>query len=323
MRGIRLASLALSLVLALALAAFALAISWAHVRGPSTTDTIVALPRGMGLPAIAATLADSGVIRSAPLFALWLRASGGADALRAGEYRIPAGASGADVADTLIRGATYKRRVTIPEGVTTERALAVIAEAPALQGAAPAGLTEGALLPETYQYEWGDTRAALVARMQRAQTDLLAALWQQRAANLPLQTAEQALVLASIVERETGVADERPRIAGVFLNRLRMGMRLQSDPTVEYGLRLRGRPEGQVLTRDDLETETPYNTYRIRGLPPGPIANPGRAAIAAVLQPAATNELYFVADGTGRHAFAVTLEEHNRNVARYRALRTE
>lgn len=323
MAGVRLASLALSLALALGLAAFGLAVSWSQVRGPSPTDSLVVLQRGMSLAAIASTLEQQGVIRSARLFTLWLRLSGRADTLRAGEYRFPAGASGAEVADTLLKGLTYKRRLTVPEGVTTERALALLAEAAGLQGAAPAGVPEGTLLPETYQYEWGDGRAALLARMQRAQQDLLNALWPQRAADLPLQLPEQALILASIVERETGVAAERARIAGVFLNRLRLGMRLQSDPTVEYGLRLRGRPEGLPLTRDDLEAETPYNTYRIRGLPPAPIANPGRAAIAAVLQPAATNELYFVADGTGGHAFAVTLEEHNRNVARYRALRAE
>ncbi len=323
MAGVRLASLALSLLLALGLAAFGLAVSWSQLRGPSDTERLVVLQRGMSLAAIASSLEQQGVIRNAGLFNLWLRLSGRADELRAGEYRFPAGASGAEVADTLLKGLTYKRRVTVPEGVTTDRALALVAEAAGLQGAAPAGVAEGALLPETYQYEWGDGRAVLVARMQRAQLDLMNSLWPQRAANLPLQSPEQALILASIVERETALAEERPRIAGVFLNRLRMGMRLQSDPTVEYGLRLRGRPEGQPLTRDDLETDTPYNTYRIRGLPPAPIANPGRAAIAAVLQPAATNELYFVADGTGGHAFAVTLEEHNRNVARYRALRAE
>lgn len=323
MAGVRLASLALSLLLALGLAAFGLAVSWSQLRGPAASDTIVVLQRGMGLSAIASSLEQAGVIRNAPLFSLWLRFSGRADALRAGEYRFPPGASGAEVADILLKGLTYKRRLTIPEGVSTERALALIAEAPALQGAVPTGIGEGALLPETYQYEWGDARGTLVTRMQRAQADLLNALWPQRAPGLPLQSPEQALVLASIVERETAVADERPRVAGVFLNRLKLGMRLQSDPTVEYGLRLRGRPEGQPLTRDDLEIDTPYNTYRIRGLPPAPIANPGRAAIAAVLQPATTNELYFVADGTGGHAFAVTLEEHNRNVARYRALRAE
>ena len=235
-----------SLLLALGLAAFGLAVSWSQLRGPAATDTIVVLQRGMGLSAIAASLEREGVIRNAPLFSLWLRFSGQSDALRAGEYRFPPGASGAEVADILLKGLTYKRRLTIPEGVSTERALALVADAPALQGAVPSGIGEGALLPETYQYEWGDARGTLIARMQRAQADLLNALWPQRAPGLPLQSPEQAVVLASIVERETAVADERPRVAGVFLNRLKLGMRLQSDPTVEYGLRLRGRPEALV-----------------------------------------------------------------------------
>ncbi len=319
--GLRLLSLAFSLVLALGLAGLALTISAVQAPGPATTDVTVQLPRGSGLNAIASVLETSGVIRSHQLFALWVRASGNDEALRAGEYRFDAGTTGANVARQLIEGRTFKRRLTIPEGLTTERALALVDEAPALQGAAPIGIAEGMLLPETYQYEWGDTRAALVTRMQRAHSELLASLWPDRADGLNLQSPEQAVILASIVERETGVASERPRIAAVFLNRLRLGMRLQSDPTVEYGLKLRGRADGVPLTRDDLETDTPYNTYRIRALPPGPIANPGRAALVAVLHPAATNELYFVADGTGGHAFATTLDEHNRNVARYRAIR--
>lgn len=317
--GLRLASLALSVVLALGMAGVVLTVVAVRAPGPSASETLVVLPRGSGLTAIANVLEASGIIRNAQVFALWVRASGNADSLRAGEYAFAPHITGAEVERQLLEGRTYKRRLTVPEGLTTERVLALIADAPALQGAVPSGVAEGTLLPETYQYEWGDTRAAMVQRMQKAHTELVATLWAERAPGSQLQTSEQAVILASIVERETGVAAERPRIAAVFLNRLRMGMRLQSDPTVEYGLRLRGRADGVPLTRDDLEVDTPYNTYRIRALPPGPIANPGRASLVAVLHPATTNELYFVADGTGGHAFAATLEEHNRNVARYRA----
>jgi UPF0755 protein len=321
--GLRLASLAFSLVLALGLAFAAIGVSFLRAPGPATADTTVVLARGSGLNAIAAVLHQEGVVAHPQLFALYVRLAGDADALRAGEYRFPAGISAAEVTRQLVEGRTYKRRLTVPEGLPTERVLALIAAAPALQGDVPRTIAEGTLLPETYQYEWGDTRAALVARMQRAHADLVASLWGARDPSLPLQSVDQAVILASIVERETGVATERARIAAVFHNRLRMGMRLQSDPTVEYGLKLRGRADGVALTRDDLEADHPYNTYRIRGLPPGPIANPGRAALEAALNPLTTNELYFVADGTGGHAFAVTLEEHNRNVARYRASRDE
>lgn len=320
--GLKLASLAFSVLLALGIAVAAIAVSAIRSPGPSAAETTVVLPRGSSLNAIAAVLHQEGVIDHPQMFALYVRLSGDADSLRAGEYRFPAAVSAADVSRQLVDGRTFKRRLTVPEGLPTDRVLALVADAPALAGEVPRTVAEGTLLPETYQYEWGDTRATLVARMQRAHADLLASLWGARAAQAAaLQTPAQAVILASIVERETGIAAERARIAAVFHNRLRMGMRLQSDPTVEYGLKLRGRADGVPLTRDDLEADHPYNTYRIRGLPPGPIANPGRAALEAVLNPAVTDELYFVADGTGGHAFAVTLDEHNRNVARYRASR--
>ncbi len=316
----KVASLALSGVLILVLAAFGFAVSVIHAPGPAAADTTVVLPRGTNLNAIATLLADHTVIRSAPVFALWVRVSGQGGLLRAGEYRFPAHATGVDVARMLVEGRTLKHRVTIPEGLTSAQALALVTAADALQGDLPRGMAEGALLPETYQYEWGDTRAALVARMQKAMADLTAELWAARDASVTLTAPAQAVTLASIVERETAVADERPLVAGVFLNRLRLGMRLQSDPTVAFALQQLGRADAP-LTRDDLEIDSPYNTYRVKGLPPGPIANPGRAALFAVLHPTATNALYFVADGTGGHVFAATLDEHNRNVARFRALR--
>ena len=316
--AVRVASLALSLLLLAVLAGAGLAVSRVHAPGPSTGEVTVLLPRGAGLAEIAASLEAQGVVADAGAFALWVRLAADAGALRAGEYRFPAGISIAEAANWLAEGRTLRRRFTVPEGLTTAQALALLADAEGVAGAIPAGVAEGSLLPETYQYEWGETRAAMVARMQRALEDLLAELWADRAEGLPIQTSRDALILASIVERETGVADERARIAGVFLNRLGRGMRLQSDPTVLYGLVLEGRGSGP-LTREELEADHPYNTYRIAGLPPGPIANPGRAALEAVLHPAATDALYFVADGDGGHVFAVTLEEHNRNVARYRS----
>ena len=182
---------------------------------------------------------------------------------------------------------------------------------------------EGSLLPETYHFERNEDRNALIARMTAAMDATLAELWAGRADDLPLDTPEEALVLASIVEKETGIASERPHIAGVFVNRLDRGMPLQSDPTVIYALTLGEGPLDRLLTRADLKTDSPYNTYVVPGLPPGPIANPGRDAIAAVLQPLETKDLYFVADGTGGHAFAETLAQHNRNVAAWRAIRDQ
>ncbi|HUN52564.1 MAG TPA: endolytic transglycosylase MltG, partial [Candidatus Sulfotelmatobacter sp.] len=176
---------------------------------------------------------------------------------------------------------------------------------------------EGSLLPETYNYSWGDSRAGMLARMAKAMRETLAHLWAGRAPDLPYATPEAALILASIVEKETGVPAERPLVAGVFVNRLRLGMKLQSDPTVDYALSGGKGPLGRELTRADLDTASPYNTYRVDGLPPGPIANPGRAAIAAVMRPAPTKDLYFVADGSGGHAFSQTLAEHNKNVERW------
>ena len=317
---VRVASLALSGVLVLALAGLGVAVSQVHAPGPAAADTTLVLARGLNLGAIAGRLESQGVIANAPIFSLWVRVSGAASRLRAGEYRFPAHVAGVDVARMLTEGRTLKHKLTVPAGLTTPNVLALLANAEALQGEVPREVAEGALMPETYQYEWGDTRAALVARMERGMADLVAELWAKRDLEVALTTAAQAVTLASIIERETARADERPRVAAVFLNRLRMGMRLQSDPTVAYALAQMGRPEAP-LTRDDLDIDHPFNTYRVRGLPPGPIANPGRASLVAVLHPIASNDLYFVADGTGGHAFAATLEEHNRNVARLRALR--
>ncbi|MEM6650198.1 MAG: endolytic transglycosylase MltG, partial [Pseudomonadota bacterium] len=208
------------------------------------------------------------------------------------------------------------------EGLTTRQIIARLKEAPMLVGEVTIELKEGDLLPETYSYQRGDNRDSIIERMKEAHDDVLAVLWETRAEGLPLDTPEEAVILASIVEKETGIAAERPRVAGVFINRLNKGMRLQSDPTIIYGL-TGGEPLGRGIRLSELRKETPYNTYVIRGLPPTPIANPGRDALAAVLNPLETNDLYFVADGTGGHVFATNLAQHNRNVAKWRRIERE
>jgi UPF0755 protein len=223
----------------------------------------------------------------------------------------------------IASGRTVVRRLTIAEGTTTAQAVSLLRAAEGLEGEIAASPGEGELLPETYFYSWGDSRERLLARQRRAMADALADLWAKRASDLPIKTPQEAVVLASIVEKETGVPEERPRIAAVFLNRLKRGMRLQADPTVIYGLTEGKVPLDRPLSRADLETRHVWNTYVVDGLPPTPIANPGRAALEAVLKPVDTEELYFVSDGTGRHVFARTLAEHNRNVQRLRQVERE
>ena len=288
--------------------------TWA-APGPLAEPAQLVVPRG-GTAAIAEALAERGVIGDPRAFlaAVWL--TRGEGPLRAAEFSFPAHASLGDVLGILRRGRPVQRRLTIPEGLTAKQIAAILERAEGLTGETPA-FDEGALLPETYAYQWGDARAAIVRRADAAMESALADLWAARAPNLPLASPREALILASIVERETGKAEERALVAGVFINRLRRGMPLQSDPTVAYGA-AEGGPLDRPLTRADLEREHPFNTYRLRGLPPGPIASPGRDALRAVTRPEDTDYLYFVADGTGGHAFARTLEEHNRNVARWR-----
>jgi UPF0755 protein len=285
--------------------------------GPAAEPVQMVVPRG-GTTAIAAELAERGVIADPRAFlaAAWL--TRGEGPLRAAEFVFPAGASLRDVLEVLRRARPVQRRLTIPEGLTARQIAALIERAEGLTGDVPP-FDEGALLPETYAYEWGDTRAAVVRRAETAMEAALAEIWASRVPNLPLRTPREALILASIVERETGKAEERARIAGVFINRLRRGMPLQSDPTTAYAA-ADGGVLDRPLTRADLDRDHPFNTYRIRGLPPGPIASPGRDALRATVQPEATDFLYFVADGTGGHAFGRTLEEHNRNVARWREI---
>lgn len=287
--------------------------------GPLAEDRTVVIPRG-GNEGIARALEAGGVIGDPRAFALaaWLtqaRAQG--KPLRAAEFSFPAHASLAEVLRILREGRPVQRRLTIPEGYTARQILTLLERTEGLIGEVPP-IAEGALLPETYAYQVGDSRAGLLRRAEQAMTQALAEAWEKRAEGLPISSPREALVLASIVERETGVAEERPRIAGVFLNRLRRGMPLQSDPTVIYAV-AQGGPFERAITRADLDRDSPFNTYRVRGLPPAPIAAPGKDALAAVTRPAVTEDLFFVATGDGGHAFARTLEEHNRNVARWRA----
>ncbi|MFO1061316.1 MAG: endolytic transglycosylase MltG [Dongiaceae bacterium] len=290
--------------------------------GPSTAETTVVVPRGSKLGDIGALLEKAGVIRNAQLFELGARIYAVGHGLQAGEYDFPAAASQQQVVDMMAAGRTVVRRLTVPEGLTVPEILELVRGAPGLDGDPPdpEAVAEGTLMPETYFYSWGDGRKAMVERMGAAMRKEMAELWAGRAAKLGVDTPKAAVVLASIVEKETAVPAERPRIAAVFYNRLARGMKLQSDPTVIYALTDGKGPLGRPLTHADLDTASPYNTYLNAGLPPAPIGNPGRASLEAVLHPADTRELYFVADGTGGHAFAATLEEHNRNVARWRKL---
>lgn len=289
--------------------------------GPLGQPINVVIPRGTGLDGIAIRLVEAGVITDPRVLVLGAKATGRARGLKAGEFRFPAAVSPREALDILESGETVVRRLTVAEGLTSSAVIALLNSAEGLEGTA-ALPPEGSLLPETYHYAWGDTRSELLRRMTRSQDEAVARLWETRAADLPFETPEQAVILASIVEKETGVASERPLIAGVFINRLKRGMRLQSDPTVAYGI-AGGTGLDRSLTRADLKAPTPYNTYTQNGLPPGPISNPGEASIAAVLNPADTNFLYFVADGTGGHVFARTLAEHNRNVRAWRQYRRE
>jgi UPF0755 protein len=286
--------------------------------GPLAEDVNLVVPRGANLSAISRLLEVSGVVEDARIFKWGVRLLGAAQNLKAGEFAFPAGVSMRGTLEILARGETVARWLTVAEGLTSTEAVALVAAAEGLSGGTGPVPPEGSLLPETYQFSYGDERAALIGRMQSDMQAALAELWPKRAEGLPIQTPEEAVILASIVEKETAVAAERPLVASVFVNRLNRGMRLQSDPTVVYGLTLGKAPLGRQLIFRDLDTPTPYNTYTNGGLPPGPIANPGRAALEAVLNPADTRYLYFVADGSGGHAFAKTLEEHNKNVAKWR-----
>ncbi len=288
--------------------------------GPLQTTKTVMVNRGEGTRRIAEKLHAEGVVSSDAVFLLGLLVNRANGKLKAGEYQIAANASMQDIMQMLVSGKSLQYKVTIPEGLTTTQIIQRIQENEILVGDIEEPVPEGALLPDTYNFTRGTTRKDVVKRMRAAQGKLLDAIWDSRASDLPIASPQEALVLASIVEKETGLASERRHVAGVFINRLRKNMRLQSDPTIVYGIVGGAGPLGRPIRKSDISQRTDYNTYQIDGLPPTPIANPGKAAIEAVLNPAETKDLFFVADGTGGHAFAETLEQHNRNVLRWREI---
>ena len=290
-------------------------------KGPLVASTVYQVNQGMKRSQIGAELQDAGIVSSAGIFtaAAFVRYAFGTR-LKAGEYEFPPQASTEQVLSIITSGRVKTYKLTVPEGWTTEMAVARITENDVLTGEITAMPVEGAIMPETYLFPRGRTRQKIVDEMQAAQTKMLDELWSKRSVSDTVKTKEQAVTLASIVEKETAIPEERPLIASVFHNRLKQGMRLQSDPTIIYGL-VGGKGKlDRGLTKDDVDSDTAYNTYKINGLPPGPIANPGRASLEAVLNPPDTGYLYFVADGSGGHAFAKTLEEHNANVAKWRAI---
>ena len=293
-----------------------------YAPGPAAREgetTIVTLPSGAGVSAIAANLKAAGVIRSTDMFKAAATLTGADRKLRAGEYEVPGGASLRSVLVLLVEGKVVRHYVTLPEGWSSAQAVDILMNQPILTGAIATTPEEGSLWPDTYEISRGDTRASVIARMSTAQADNLARLWAARSPRTVVRSPEEAVILASIVEKETGVAAERPRVAAVFSNRLRIGMRLESDPTIVYGI-TQGRPLGRGIRRSELDRPTAWNTYQIDGLPPTPIANPGGEAIAAVLNPPPSDELFFVADGSGGHVFARTYDEHLANVARWREI---
>jgi UPF0755 protein len=288
--------------------------------GPTISENTVYIPEGSGVDAIANILVSEGIIYDSMIFRLGVRLSRVDKGLKAGEFSFFHGVSAKGAAEIIISGKTVTRRLTIAEGLTAFQVFDQLVVTSGLEDTFDVPL-EGSVLPETYYFSYGDSRSEIIKRMVRAMDNNLYRLWQERASGLPFNGPGDALILASIVEKETGVKAERARIAGVFINRMNKGMRLQSDPTVIYGLSKGDGPLGRSLTRADLKNKTPYNTYTINGLPPGPICNPGLAAIRAVLNPQHTDELYFVADGKGGHVFAKSLKEHNRNAAKWRKIR--
>jgi UPF0755 protein len=285
--------------------------------GKDGKDAVVLIPPGSGVTQIAALLEEEGGVRSATAFKAAVQASGQSGALKAGEYAIPVGASMGQVIAILVEGKSIQHPITIPEGFTTAMVMRRLAASQVLSGPVPPAPPEGSLLPATYSVVRGTSREEVLARMTRAHDAAMAELWPKRAPNLPIRTPAEAVTLASIVEKETGVKDERRKVAGVFINRLRKGMKLESDPTIIYGI-TGGDPIGRRIRLSEIRMPHPWNTYVIPGLPPSPIANPGRASLEAVLNPEATDALFFVADGTGGHVFAATYAEHNANVAKWR-----
>ncbi len=296
-----------------------------NAEGPHTTDRTITIERGMATRQIAGLLETRGVISNGHIFTAGVLARQARSRLQAGEYAIAVGMSMSDILDMLVEGRTVVYQVTFPEGWTSLQIVNRLNATEFLTGEITEVPPEGALLPSTYAFDRDATRQSVLDRMLAAQETALQTIWERRVNDLPIDSPEELVTLASIVEKETARADERSRVAAVFINRLNQGMRLQSDPTILYGVFggeawMEARPIYRSQLRDDTN---PYNTYTIPALPPGPIANPGRASLEAVANPSRTDDLFFVADGTGGHAFAVTYEEHNRNVERWREIERE
>ena len=296
-------------------------------KGPLEDTKVIIIEKGLGLNQIAHLLEKEGVISDALVFRISARLLGRHDSLKAGEYEFAMHDSISSVQSKIHDGKIYGRKFTVPEGYTSYQVVKLLNTNETLSGAITKVPEEGTLLPETYHYQSSDSKSSQIQQMQEAMKDVVAELWPKRSPDLPFSTQEEAVILASIVEKETGVSSERKKVAGVFVNRLKRGIPLQTDPTVIYALTMgkvqdSGKgPLGRRLLRKDLSVDSPYNTYKYKGLPPGPIANPGKASIEAALHPEKHDYVYFVADGTGGHSFAKTLKEHNQNVAKWRKIR--
>jgi UPF0755 protein len=295
-------------------------VSYLKSPGPLKAEVNVVIPQKTSTIGIAKLLSDSKVIEFPELFAVIIKVYQSSKTLKAGEYAFAPAISPIEVIKKIQSGQVVVRELTIPEGLMSFQVLDIIKNAPAMKGDVPDGIGDGELLPQTYDYHYGDSRAEMVKRMQEAMRKTIDELWEKRAPGLLLNNKHEALVLASIIEKETGVASERPRISAVFLNRLKIGMRLQTDPTVIYAITHGKSVLGRPLAHQDLGVDSNYNTYKNAGLPPGPIANPGRAAIEAAVNPATSNDLYFVASGNGGHVFSSSLAEHNANVVKLRKI---
>jgi UPF0755 protein len=315
-----------TLVLLAALAA-GLALSFGKQRfeapGPLAQDKIVNIPRGAGVRDIADILQREGVIDQPWVFigGVWVRKA--RDELKYGEYQFPKQASLSDVINVITDGKVIQHQVTVAEGLTSEQIVARLMENDVLTGNIREIPKEGSLLPETYNFTRGTSREQIIQRMQNEQRRLVQEVWEHRSPDLPIESPDQLIILASIIEKETAKPEERTRVAAVFVNRLKQRMKLQSDPTIVYGIVGGKGTLGRAITRSDIELKTRYNTYVIDGLPPGPIANPGRASLEAAASPARTKELYFVADGTGGHTFSETLDQHQKGVARLRQIEAQ
>jgi len=294
-----------------------------EAAGPLASDRIVNIPRGSGMRDIADILSRGGVIDQPWLFIGGVLVLKAREDLKAGEYEFRAHSSMRDVVATIVEGKVVAHQVSIPEGLSSAQIVARLLQDDVLAGDVKEIPREGSLLPDTYNFARGVTREQMVQRMQQAEQRLVREIWDHRAPDLPVKTPEQLVVLASLVEKETGKPEERTRVAAVFVNRLKQKMKLQSDPTIIYGLVGGKGTLGRPIMKSEIEQPTPYNTYVIDGLPPGPIANPGRAALEAAANPARTRELYFVADGSGGHVFAETYEQHQKNVARLRSIESD